>query len=328
MPRSVSVPSTDDLTHARETVRRHLDPTPLWRTAIDGRDLCLKLETFQPGGAFKVRGALAALSATKPSGPIVTASAGNHALGVAWASQRLGIPATIVVAETAAPIKIEKLRALGADLVLHGDSYDSAEAHAITLAANGGHYLSPYNDTHVIAGQSTVLDEILAQLPDDDVPLTIIAPVGGGGLLSGIALRAAEIQGRAIRLIGVEAEQSRAVSSSIAAGKTVEIEIGETIADGLAGNVEAGSVTVDILRDHQVAFLAVCEAEIENGIRWLFREHGLVAEASAATTIAAIRRGKGIPQDGHLAAVITGRNITWPLLSEIMQASDNGEPVP
>jgi threonine dehydratase len=275
-----------------------------------------------------VRGALAALSATKPSEPIVTASAGNHALGVAWASQRLGIPATIVVAETAAPIKIEKLRALGADLVLHGASYDAAEAHAITLAANGGHYLSPYNDTHVIAGQSTVLDEILAQLPDDDVPLTIIAPVGGGGLLSGIALRAAEIQGRAIRLIGVEAEQSRAVSSSIAAGKTVEIEIGETIADGLAGNVEAGSVTVDILRDHQVAFLAVCEAEIEDGIRWLFREHGLVAEASTATTIAAIRRGKGIPQDGHLAAVITGRNITWPLRSEIMQASDNGEPVP
>jgi threonine dehydratase len=85
---------------------------------------------------------------------------------------------------------------------------------------------------------------------------------------------------------------------------------------------------VDILRDHRVKFLAVCEAEIEDGIRWLLRERGLVTEASAATTIAAIRRGKGIPQDGHLAAVITGRNITWPLLSEIMQASDNGEPVP
>jgi threonine dehydratase len=328
MPRTVPAPSTNDLASARETVGRHLAPTPLWRAAIDDRDCWLKLETFQPGGAFKVRGALAALSATKPSGPIVTASAGNHALGVAWASKQLGIPATIVVAETAAAIKIEKLRRLNADLVLHGASYDEAEAHAIALAADSGHYLSPYNDTHVIAGQSTVLDEILEQLPDDDAPLTIVAPVGGGGLLSGIALRAAEIRGRAIRLIGVEAEQSRAVSSSIAAGKTVEIEIGETIADGLAGNVEAGSVTVEILRDHRVEFLAVSEAEMRDGVRWLVREHGLVAEASAATTIAAIRRGSDIPGNGHLVAVVTGRNITWPLLSKIMSEPGNGEPLP
>jgi threonine dehydratase len=325
MTRSVSAPSTEDLARARETVRQHLDPTPLWGSAIDDRPVWLKLETFQPTGAFKVRGALASLSATNAAGPIVTASAGNHALGVAWASQRLGIPATIVVAETAAPIKIEKLRRLNADLVLYGESYDAAEAYAITRAAEGGHFLSPYNDTHVIAGQSTVLDEILDQLPDDDAPLTLVVPVGGGGLLSGIALRAAELRDRAIRLIGVEADQSRAVSTSVAAGKTVEIEIGDTIADGLAGNAEDGSVTIDILRDHHVEFLDVSEEEIRDGVRWLVREHGLVAEGSSATVIAAIRRGTGIPREGHLVAVVTGRIITWPLLSQIMGEPDRGE---
>ncbi|HVL23886.1 MAG TPA: pyridoxal-phosphate dependent enzyme [Thermomicrobiales bacterium] len=318
MPRTVSAPSPADLATAREIVRQHLAPTPLLRASVEGRDAWLKLETFQPTGAFKVRGALAGLTTVRDAGHIVTASAGNHALGVAWASRRLGVPATIVVAETASPVKIEKLRALGADLVLHGDSYDEAEAHALALAAAGGHYLSPYNDTHVIAGQATVLDELLGQLPDDGAPLTLVVPVGGGGLLAGIALRAAGIQDRDIRLIGVEAAESRAVSSGVAAGRTVEIPVGETIADGLAGNVEAGSVTVDILRERGVRFVAAEEAAIRAGVRWLMTEHGLVAEGSAAATIAAIRSGLAGADEGHLAGIITGRNITWPLLREIM----------
>lgn len=312
--RTVPVPTPTDLAAAREVIALHLQPTPLVNS---GDGTWLKLETFQPTGSFKVRGALAALSAITATGPIVTASAGNHALGVAWASHRLGVPATIVVAESAAPVKIAKLQAMGADLILHGASYDEAEAHAISLATNGGHFLSPYNDTQVIAGQSTLLDELLAQVPHDDRPLTLFIPVGGGGLLAGLSLRAAEFTGREIRLIGVEAEASRAVSAGITAGRTTEIPIGETLADGLAGNVEPGSITVDILREQGVEIVGVSEEEIRDGIRALFRDHGLVAEGSAATAIAALRQQPAL-DDGYTVAVITGRNITWPLLRNIL----------
>lgn len=315
MPRTVSVPSSDDLNAARQIVSQHLLPTPLIGT---GEWSWLKLESLQPTGAFKVRGALAALSGVTPGERVVTASAGNHALGVAWAARRLRIPATIVVAKTAAPVKIDKLRALETDLLLHGASYDEAEDYAIEMAANGARFLSAYNDTHVIAGQATVLDEVLAQLPEDDLPLTLIAPVGGGGLLAGIALRASEVTNRDIRLIGVEAEESLAVSSSVAAGKTIDVPVGETLADGLSGNVEAHSVTVDILRDHHVRFEAVSEAQIRSAIRWLFREPGLVAEGAAATTIAALHADIDAPQEGHVVSLITGRNITWPTLRGIL----------
>ena len=318
MIRTVLIPTSSDLATARETISRHLPPTPLVRS---GEQTWLKLETQQPTGSFKVRGALAALSAVNATGPIVTASAGNHALGVAWASRRLGIPATIVVAETAAPVKVAKLRAMGADLVLHGTSYDEAECHGIELAARGGHFLSPYNDTLVIAGQATILDEILLQLPEDGRPLTLIVPVGGGGLLAGIALRQAELTDREIHLVGVEAEESRAVSAGIKAGRTIEIPIGETLADGLAGNVEPGSVTVDILRDGGVEIVGVREEEIREGIRVLFHEHGLVAEGSAATSIAALR--KRPPRgEGHTVALVTGRNISWPVLRHLLDTSD------
>lgn len=312
MPRLVTIPSTDHLAAAREVIARHLHPTPL-AASHDGA--WLKLETMQPTGSFKVRGALAALSTTGRDRRVVTASAGNHALGVAWASRMLDIPATIVVAETAAPVKIAKLRDLGADLILHGASYDEAEAHAIGLAAEGGHFLSAYNDTGVIAGQSTMLDEILAQLPDDGRAVTLIVPVGGGGLLAGIALRAAEMAGREIRLVGVEAEQSRAVSASVAAGRTIEVPIGETLADGLAGNVEPGSVTVDIIRDHDIELIAVTESEIREAIRALAFDHGVIAEGSAATAYAALGR---VSREGQVVALVTGRNISWPALRGIL----------
>lgn len=320
MPRTVSIPTTNDLEAARQIVSQHLLPTPLLGT---GERTWLKLESLQPTGAFKVRGALASLGSIVAGARIVTASAGNHALGVAWASKRLGIPATIVVAETAAPVKIEKLRHLEAGLVLYGRSYDEAEAHAIDLAADGGHFLSGYNDTHVIAGQATVLDEILAQLPDDGLPLTVISPVGGGGLLSGIALRASGIRNRDIRLVGVEAKESLAVSTSVATGTTVDVHVGDTLADGLSGNVEANSITVDILREHHVRFTSVSEAQIRAALRWLFREQGLVAEGAAATTVAALHSGIDIPEDGHIVSLITGRNITWPTLQDIL---DHKEP--
>lgn len=320
MSRIVPIPTPADLAQARDIVAEYVPPTPLLPI---GDRRWLKLESFQPVGAFKARGAIAALKSIDRSKRIVTASAGNHALGIAWASQQLGIPVTIVVAESAAPVKIAKLQAMGADLVLHGANFDEAEAYAIRRAADDGYFLSAYNDTQVIAGQATVLDEILAQLPDDGLPLTLVTPVGGGGLLSGIALRAPEYTDREIRLIGVEAEQSLAISSGVAAGHTVEVPVGDTLADGLAGNAEPGSITVDILRDHAVEFVAVSEEEIRDSIRWLFHEKGLVAEGAAATSIAVMRQ-RPAAADRHTVAIVTGRNITWPTLRDILDEPGNG----
>lgn len=315
MPRDVVPPTPADMHRARQAIQQVLIPTPL--TRLSERDW-VKLESMQPTGAFKVRGALAAFHALQGRERIVTASAGNHALGTAWAAKALGMPATIVVAETASPLKIEKLKALGADLVLHGSSYDEAEAHALSLAAEGAYYLSPYNDTNVIAGQSTVLDSILAQAPDTTDPFTIVVPVGGGGLLAGMAVRLAEIGVGHITLIGVEAEQSLAVSTAVAEGHTVTVPVGETLADGLAGNVEDGSVTVDIIREHRIPMMAVTEDEIRAAIRTLFHDYGIVAEGAAATAFAAMRV---LETTQPVVGVITGRNIAWPTLREILDHS-------
>lgn len=320
MPREVAIPTPADMHRARRVLQQHLNSTPLVRIGLDRQpsrqqNRWLKLESMQPTGAFKVRGALVALSALGNGQRIVTASAGNHALGVAWASQKLEIPATIVVAETASPLKIGKLRALGADLVLHGASYDEAEAHALQLAGQGAYYLSPYNDTQVIAGQSTVLDSILHQLPVTTEPFTIVVPVGGGGLLAGMATRLRELGQGHITLIGVEAGASRAVSASVQAGRIVEVPVGETLAEGLAGNVEAGSVTVDVIREQRIPMIAVSEEEIHAALRELFHLHGIVAEGSAAAAYAAMQL---IETEQPVVGVITGRNIAWQTLRGVL----------
>src|SRR3954469_3483765 len=166
--RSVQAPTRADVFAAAERIRPFLAPTPLVGN--------LKLETLQPTGSFKVRGALNAL--LQSDEPVVTASAGNFGLGVAWAAQRLGRSATVVVAESASPAKIARLRGFDVELVIHGADYDEAERHALSLP---GRYVSPYNDTAVIAGAGTVALE----LPDAE---TIVVPIGGGGLASGIRL--------------------------------------------------------------------------------------------------------------------------------------------
>ena len=164
MTRAVAAPSAADLDAAWELVSERLAPTPLVPAPALGDAVHLKLETLQPTGSFKVRGALAALSRTG-DGPVVTASAGNAGLGVAWAAAALGVPATVVVAETASPAKIAALEALPVTLVRHGADYDVAEAHALALAEQGAAYVSSYNDTGVIAGQSTLGRELESQLP-------------------------------------------------------------------------------------------------------------------------------------------------------------------
>lgn len=300
--RAVRVPGPDDVTGARDVVARHLKPTPVAGDTADAEEPLLKLETCQPTGAFKVRGALNALARLPAETPVVTASAGNHGLGVAFAARRLGRRATIIVPTTAAPPKVAALRELGAELVQIGTSYDEVEAHALDLAAAGAHYLSPYNDADVVAGQGTIGSELDSQLSG---PLTVVCGLGGGGLASGLGLCAA---GRDdVRVVGVEAAASTAMSSTIAAGHDVEIEVAETLADGLEGNLEPGAVTVDLVARHVHTLVTVTEEEIRAALRYL-AGRGVVAEGAAAAPVAAVLAGR-VPAYGRTVAVVSGRNI-------------------
>ena len=313
--RHVAVPSPADLDAAAAVVADRLAPTPLVPAPALGEDVWLKLETLQPTGSFKVRGGLAAL-ARLGGEPVVTASAGNAGLGVAWAASALGVRATIVVAETASPAKVAALEALPVTLVRHGADYDAAEAHALTVA--GATYVSSYNDTGLIAGQASIGREL-----DEHIrgPLTVVAPTGGGGLAAGLGLWAARRPGSDARVVAVEAERSRAMSTALAAGELTPVEVGDTIADGLAGNIEPGSVTFPLVRDHVAAVVQASEAGIEEAIRFLARAHGVVAEGAGAAGVAAVMAGRVERGDGPLVIVITGRNIALPRLAAVLGAA-------
>ena len=312
IPRLVAVPTVADVDAAAAVVGARLTPTPLVPAPALGEHVHLKLETFQPTGSFKVRGGLAAL-ARAAGGPVVTASAGNAGLGLAWAAAALGVEATVVVARTASPAKVAALAALPVTLVEHGDGYDAAEAHALELAARGATYVSAYNDTGVIAGQATLGRELGAQAPG---PLTVACPLGGGSLASGLGLWAAGREGA--RVVAAEAERSPAFITALAAGAITRFEVGETLADGLAGNLEPGAVTFGLVRDHVDAVVQVSEPEIEDAIRFLARAHGLVVEGAGAVAVAAVMTGRVVAGDGPLVVVVSGRNIALDRLAAVL----------
>jgi threonine dehydratase len=308
--RAVRPPGPDDLDRAWRAVSAVLYPTPLIPSGLAPEAL-LKLETFQPTGAFKVRGALAAVAALPEGEPVVTASAGNHGLGMGYSAARSGADVTVVVSTRASQVKVDRIGAYPVRLVQHGTTYDEAEAHAMTLP---GHYVSPYNDPAVIAGQGTIGRELDLQA---DGPLTVIAPVGGGGLLAGLCLWARE-RGD-VRVIGVESAVSRGVSASVAAGRVVAVEVGDTFADGLPGNLEPGCVTPEVIGD-TAELTSVTDDQIRTAMRWLFHEHGLVAEGAGAAGVAAVLAGK-TEVTGRPVVIISGRNITAPTFTDAIRES-------
>jgi len=294
----------------------------------------LVLESMQPTGSFKVRGALAALSSLPPERTAVAASAGNHALGLAWAARRLDRAVVLVTAETASPAKLAALAALAGapgariELVRHGDGYDAAEAHARRLAGQPGcSYLSAYSDYAVIAGAASIGAELDASFGRDR-PLSVYTPLGGGGLASGLALWAGRRPGT--RLVAAEAAASPAVGRAVAAGRRVAVEVGTTLADGLAGNLEEGGPTADILAAGVAAgvveIVDVDEPALAAAIRWLFDAHGLVAEGAAAAALAAAladtgeqtRPAGGDGPTGARVVLVTGRNISTGLYASIL----------
>ena len=315
--RDVVSPGPAHMEAAWKAVRHFLAPTPTVGTPQLGA-VSAKLETLQPTGSFKVRGGLAAVSATleeEPGRAVVASSAGNHGLGLAYAASKLGAQVTVVVPTGASAAKVSALQQFDVRLVLHGEGYREAETHALELAErDGSRYVSPYNDPDVIAGQSTLARELLEQVSNLG---TVIVPCGGGGLLAGVALG---LGGTGVRVVGIESEASPSMSTALAVGGIVPINVEPTVADGLAGNLEPGAVTVGIALVHGVSVLTVSEADIRSAMAYAATKLGLVLEGAGAVGVAALRAGVITPDpDGRETVVIlTGRNVAPVLLSEVL----------
>jgi len=318
--RTVAQPQSTQFATAWEVVRRYLAVTPVVRAPQLGAGVSLKLETVQPTGSFKVRGGLAAVSATVAEDPgreVVAASAGNHGLGLAYAAAKLNAKVTVIVPRLASAAKVSALQQFDVRLVLHGEGYSEAEAHALDLVAkDGSRFVSPYNDPDVIAGQGTIARELLEQVPNLG---TVVVPCGGGGLLAGISLGLAD---SGVRVIAVESEASPSMTAAVASGGIVSIIVEPTLADGLSGNLELGAVTVDIALQNKVEVLTVSEADIRSAMAYSVYKMGLVLEGAGAVGIAAVRAGLiSSDDDGRETVVLlTGRNVAPALLEEVLRS--------
>lgn len=308
-----------DILAARRRIAGTVAVTPLEHSrplsALAGAEVYLKLECAQITGSFKLRGATNALLAQADGGPVVACSAGNHALGLAHAAAATGRQATLVLPETASPAKVAALGRYPVRLIQHGANYDEAEAEARRLERDEGlRFVSPYNDPDVIAGQGTVGIEILEQLPSAEL---LLVGVGGGGLISGVALWAKALN-PAIQVIGVQAANSTAMLAALRAGQIVATPELPTLADGLSGGIEAGSITFPLVQRLVDDMLTVSEDQIAAAMRWLLDEHHLVVEGSAAVGVAALLHGLVPAAAGRrTVALLCGRNVATATLRQI-----------
>lgn len=295
--------------------------TPLtysrWLTEIVGSPVYLKLENLQVTGSFKFRGALNALKWAKENEieRIFTASAGNHGLGVAEAAGLVKSDVTICLPRTASSFKRKKLAYYNVGLIEHGSDCEVTESYARRLAREKkAFYLSPYNNVEVMAGQGTIALEMLVSQPD----LTcLVIPVGGGGLIGGIAVAAKAIK-PSIRIIGVVAANSPVMKACVEAGRILPVFVDKTIADGLAGNIEADSLTFPIAREVVDEWVCVEEEDIASSIFEFLDNESMVVEGAGVVAVAAVKSKQiGVSANEKLAVVVSGSNIDKDLWYEI-----------
>ena len=314
--------SLADIRAAEERIAPHIIRTPLVYSptisAMTGAEVWLKLETLQKAGSFKVRGAtnkvLATIDAVRERG-VVAASGGNHAQGVIVAAHSAGVPATIVMPSWASASKQEATRGYGARVELYGSSLEESITRAAELAAGGMVFIHPYNDEEVIAGQGTIGVEILADLPTTD---TIIVPVGGGGLIAGIATAVKAIR-PAVRVIGAQAAACQSALAALAADMPVRITAQPTIADGIRV-LETGALPFPILRDLVDRIAVASEDEIADAMLLLLERKHLVAEGAGAVPLAVLLNGSCTIRPGStVVLVISGGNVDSPLLFRVVR---------
>jgi threonine dehydratase len=319
MIRNTVEPTSEQLEAARRVIGDHLVPTPTVTISLRGRGVLAKLESLQPTGSFKVRGALSAIDAARrddPLGAVITSSAGNHGLGIAHASSLLGVRATVVVPQNASVAKVKKLLQYDIELIQFGSSYDDAQVHALELAASRSiRYISPFNDANVIAGQATAFDEMLMQAPELE---HIVVSVGGGGLISGVLLSREDRERGDVRVTGVQPSESAALYYVLRGASMNEIVHHPTIADGLAGGGDDGAITNELVAKHGVPLVLVPEKEIRRAVREVADSNGLVLEGSAAASYAAITNDLVDDTSTRIGFIASGRNIAHELFVELM----------
>jgi threonine dehydratase len=288
--------------------------TPLFRSAwlsdVAGARVSLKLESQQLSNSFKARGAFNAVIARleRPGAPaqLVTASAGNHGRGLAAAARIFNLPLVVFTPADAPHAKLAAIRRDGADLRPDGRDYDEAERMAKAFAKEtGAEFISPYSDADVIAGAATVALEMFEDEPDLDV---LVVPIGGGGLISGVATVAKAIDPRC-EVIGVEVAASNVFQQSVRAGRLVEIVPGETLADGLGGNPDPDTITFAVIQQHVDRIVTVTEDDLVSAIVGLVEAEHVIAEGAGAAATAAMVGKRIEVRDRRLGAIVSGSNI-------------------
>ena len=310
---------------AREKIKSYIKETPLhfseyFSKLCDGR-IFLKLENEQITNSFKIRGAtnkILNLTESDRENGILAVSSGNHAQAIGLVAQQFDLPAKIIIPKSTPKNKIDKIRKYRVELILEGDNYDEAELYARKLAKNdSATFISGYNDTEIIAGQGTIGLELLEQEPT----LTdILVPLGGGGLLSGIAV-AIKTKRPDINVIGVQSIACPAFYESLKAGKIIEVEMFDSIADGMYGGIEYGSITFDIIKQYVDEVVLVEEESIRKALSLIWHKEKIRVEGAAAAAIAPILERKDLYKDKIVAAIISGGNIDEKLFQELVTST-------
>lgn len=310
------------LQNASQSITGKVVKTPLTYDAQE--DMYLKWENQQVTSSFKVRGALNKvlnLQKWEQEQGLVTASAGNHGQGVALAGKLVGAPVMVFVSEHAVPAKIDAMRSLGAEIRLIPGGYGEAEKAGLAYAkSSGATWVSGYNDAQIIAGQATLGFEILQEKPELG-DASWVVPVGGGGLISGIgaALEASQVKAN---LVGVQSEASPFMHALYRRGTQEGVKEYDSLADGLAGPVEEGSLTISLVKKYVQDFILVSEDEIKQSIAYAWRKYGERIEGAAATALAAILSGKVASRPA--LAIISGGNIQPEVHTKIINSEFDG----
>ena len=310
-----------DVNAAYEKIGPFVNKTPLEHCRLLSQNfnshIFLKMEIWQKTGSFKIRGAfnkMLSLSEKEKAKGVITASAGNHGLGVAYAAEVLDLKARIVLPTNASEAKIKILSTFGCEIIKAGQDYDEAEdiAHQIEKDCDLV-FVHAFDDPMIIAGQGTVAKELLDQTNNLDM---VIVPIGGGGLLGGLASYI-KTTNPEITIIGVQSEASPAMKSAVNAGKVIETPIKDTLADGLAGRF-VSDLTLELTKKYVDDVILVEEQAIRNAIRFMIQDAHIIIEGSAAVGIAAIISDKLDVENKNVGVILTGRNISSAIIASIL----------
>jgi len=313
-----------DVYLARQRIASIAKRTPLIRSPLlaqhIGASVYLKLENIQETGAFKLRGAankILSLTADEKARGVIAFSSGNHGLAVSYVARQLGVKAVICISKRVPSTKVNAIKRLGAEIVVCGESQDEAEEHAFQMQKEQGlTMINPSDGPFVIAGQGTIGLELLEDLPEMD---TVIVPLSGGGLISGIAL-ALKSASTTIRVIGVSMERAPVMYHSLRAGKPVVLEEEETLADGLAGGIGLDNrYTFRMVQEYVDDTILVSEKEIAEAMAFALEKHHLVVEGAGAVGIAALLHRRVREVGRNVVIVVSGSNVDIPLLLKIAQ---------